>query len=85
MDSPIKGDPALPNGTTGDSRRDYPGDDSSSELRGALVAGLIGAVVATAGYVIYNRLEEEHRETIRKSVTKFVEERVSEVRNQLKF
>lgn len=84
MDAPIDRDPALPNGTPQNPRREFH-DDSSSELRGALVAGLIGAVVATAGYVIYNRLEEEHRETIRKSVTKFVEERVSEVRSQLKF
>jgi len=84
MDSPIKGDPALPNGSPGNSHREF-SDDGGNELRGALVAGLIGAVVATAGYVIYNRLEEEHRETIRKSVTKFVEERVAEVRNQLKF
>lgn len=84
MDAPINRDPALPNGSSQNPSREFP-DDSSSELRGALVAGLIGAVVATAGYVIYNRLEEEHRETIRKSVTKFVEERVSEVRSQLKF
>jgi hypothetical protein len=84
MDAPNNRDPALPNGSPQNPSREFP-DDGSSELRGALVAGLIGAVVATAGYVIYNRLEEEHRETIRKSVTKFVEERVSEVRSQLKF
>ena len=84
MDSPSNRDPALPNGSAQNPSRELP-DEGSNELRGALVAGLIGAVVATAGYVIYNRLEEEHRETIRKSVTKFVEERVSEVRSQLKF
>jgi hypothetical protein len=84
MDSPINRDPALPNGSSQSPSRESP-DDGSNEVRGALVAGLIGAVVATAGFVIYNRLEEEHRETIRKTVTKFVEERVSEVRSQLKF
>ncbi|MBV8081766.1 MAG: hypothetical protein JO293_08800 [Candidatus Eremiobacteraeota bacterium] len=84
MDSPSERD-ALPNGTSQRPSSDPVPDDGSGELRGALVAGLIGAVVATAGYVIYNRLEDEHREALRKSVTKFVEERVAEVRSQLKF
>lgn len=84
MDSPSNRD-ALPNGASQGPSRDLQPDDGSGELRGALVAGLIGAVIATAGFVIYNRLEDEHREALRKSVTKFVEERVAEVRSQLKF
>ena len=84
MDSMTNRDASLPNGSANNAGKDLSGD-GSGELRGALVAGLIGAVLATAGFVIYNRLEEEHREAIRKSVTKFVEERVSEVRSQLKF
>lgn len=84
MDSPTERE-ALPNGASRRPSPDPSPDDGSGELRGALVAGLIGAVVATAGFVIYNRLEEEHREALRKSVTKFVEERVAEVRSQLKF
>jgi hypothetical protein len=73
---------ALPNGSVPDAGRSI--SDDGSELRGALVAGLIGAVVATAGYVIYNRLEHEQKEAVRKTVTKFVEERVGEVRSMLK-
>ena len=84
MDSMTNRDASLPNGSANNPGKDF-SSDGSGELRGALVAGLIGAVLATAGFVIYNRLEEEHREAIRKSVTKFVEERVSEVRSQLKF
>ena len=84
MDSPVNRD-ALPNGASQNPGRDLQPDDGSGELRGALMAGLIGAVVATAGFVIYNRLEEEHRAALRKSVTKFVEERVADVRSQLKF
>lgn len=82
MDSMTNREPALPNGSTNNVDRDF--SDGSFELRGALIAGLIGAVVATAGWVIYNRLEDEHKEAIRKSVAKFVEERVNEVRSQLK-
>jgi hypothetical protein len=84
MDSPTDRD-ALPNGASQRPSVEPPADAGAAELRGALVAGLIGAVVATAGFVIYNRLEDEHREALRRSVTKFVEERVAEVRSQLKF
>jgi hypothetical protein len=84
MDSMTDKNAALPNGSSNNPGRHLP-DDGSSEMRGALVAGVIGAVLATAGYVIYNRLEDEHREALRKTVTKFVEERVSEVRSQFKF
>jgi hypothetical protein len=84
MESPTDRD-ALTNGASENPSGGIQPDDGSGELRGALMAGLIGAVVATAGFVIYNRLEEEHREALRKSVTKFVEERVAEVRSQLKF
>jgi hypothetical protein len=83
MDSTSRPDPAaLPNGSVPDPSREIP--DDGTELRGALVAGLIGAVVATAGYVIYNRLEHEQKEAVRKTVAKFVEERVGEVRSMLK-
>ena len=84
MDSPTERD-SLPNGASQRPSVPPPSDEGSAELRGALVAGIIGAVVATAGFVIYNRLEEDHREALRRSVTKFVEERVAEVRSQLKF
>lgn len=60
-------------------------DRSDGELRKTLLAGLIGAVVASAGYFIYTRLEEEQREAIRQSVGKFVEEKIADVRSQLKF
>ena len=42
MDAPINRDPALPNGSSQNPSREFP-DDGASELRGALVAGLIGA------------------------------------------
>lgn len=83
MDSTNGPNPAaLPNGSVPDPNRAV--DDDGSELRGALIAGLVGAVVATAGYVIYNRLEHEQKEAVRKTVSKFVEERVGEVRSMLK-
>lgn len=58
--------------------------DDGPDPRKALLAGLIGGVVATAGYLLYQRLEEEQKETIRSSVVGFVQEKISEIRSQLK-
>lgn len=55
------------------------------ELRKTMLAGLIGAVVAAGAYFIYTRLEDEQKETLRQTVGKFVEDRIADVRSQLKF
>jgi len=59
-------------------------DEDGEEIRRALVASVLGAVAAGAGYLIYSRLEDEHKEALRRSVMKFVEDKVGELRAQLK-
>jgi hypothetical protein len=62
------------------------GDErSDGDLKRTLLAGVIGAVVASAGYLIYSRLEEDQKQSIRQSLGKFVEDKISDVRSQLKF
>jgi hypothetical protein len=60
------------------------GIDDGVDVRRTVVAGFIGAIVASAGYLIYSRLEDEHKETIRNTVFKFLEDKMSEVRAQFK-
>ena len=67
---------------TGGSKNDV--DSDGEDLKRAVLAGVLGAVVASAGYLIYNRLEDEHKETLRKTVMKFVEEKVGDLRAQFK-
>ncbi len=55
------------------------------ELRKTLLAGVIGAVVGAAAYFIYSRLEDEQKDALRQSVGKFVEDKIADVRSQLKF
>ncbi|HEY5095504.1 MAG TPA: hypothetical protein VII69_10335 [Candidatus Eremiobacteraceae bacterium] len=59
-------------------------DNDAVDLRRTVVAGVIGAIVASAGYLVYSRLEDEHKETIRNSVIKFLEEKMREARAQFK-
>jgi hypothetical protein len=72
--------PPSPNGAEGRSHMDRDSDD----VKRAMLAGVLGAVVASVGYLVYTRLEDEHKEALRKSVTKFVEEKVGELRAQFK-
>lgn len=58
--------------------------DSQIDGRKALLAGLIGGAIAAAGYVLYQRLEEEQKENIRNTVVGFVQDKISEIRSQIK-
>ena len=75
-------DTRIDGSVSGSSRRHDASD--SADVRRTVVAGFIGAIVASAGYLIYSRLDDEHKETIRNSVFKFLEEKMSEVRAQFK-
>ncbi|MBV8339367.1 MAG: hypothetical protein JO343_05440 [Candidatus Eremiobacteraeota bacterium] len=66
-------------------------DDSGSrlergqdDLRKTLLAGIIGAVVAAGAYFIYSRLEDEQKEQLRRTVGRFVEDKIADVRAQFK-
>jgi len=71
---------ASPNGAGG---ADRPGGEGG-ELKATLLAGLIGAVVGAAGYLIYSRLEDDQKSQIRTSVSKFFEDKISDLRTQIK-
>ncbi|MDQ6781706.1 MAG: hypothetical protein M3Z37_11215 [Candidatus Eremiobacteraeota bacterium] len=81
MESMTDLNPNYTNGPSG-SREDRSGD---GDMKRTLLAGLLGAVVASAGYLIYSRLEEDQKHALRQSVGKFVEDKISDVRSQLKF
>ena len=58
--------------------------DDGTIFRQTIAAAVIGAIVASAGFLIYSRLEEDQRESVRNSVLKFLEEKTREVRAQFK-
>lgn len=62
-----------------------PRNRTEGELRKTLLAGVIGAVVGAVGYFIYSRLEDEQKDALHQSVGKFVEDKIADVRSQLKF
>jgi hypothetical protein len=79
MDS-ITERPPTTNGSGGRREVERGGDD----FRRAFLAGVLGAVVASCGYLIYTRLEDEHKDALRQTVMKFVEDKVGDLRAQFK-
>ncbi len=69
-----------PNGAGGTD----PADSGGAEIKATLLAGLIGAVVASAGYLIYTRLEDDQKDQIRTTVSKFFEDKIADLRAQIK-
>ncbi len=61
-----------------------PSNDDGGEAKRAVVAGIIGAAVASVGYMIYSRLEDDQKDAIRRSVGKLVEDKMADIRSQLK-
>jgi hypothetical protein len=59
-------------------------DRDGDDMKRALLAGVLGAIVGSVGYLVYSRLEDEHKDALRRSVTKFVEDKVGEIRSQFK-
>ncbi|TAM76327.1 hypothetical protein EPN44_06345 [bacterium] len=56
------------------------GPQPNPDARGAMIAGLVGAVVAAAGYLIYQRLPDEQRDRIHRQVRTLIDQKVSELR-----
>lgn len=67
---------------SGPDRNDRPGDDAG-EVGKALLVGLLGGLVSAAGYLVYRRLPDEQREKINQQVRSMVQNRISELRENL--
>jgi len=80
MESMTDINPTYTNGPS-----DSSGNQDQPDLKRTLLAGLIGGLVASVGYLVYSRLEDDQKHALRQTVGKFVEDKISDVRSQLKF
>ncbi len=60
------------------------GPQPNSDARGATIAGLVGAVVGAAGYLIYQRLPDEQRARLQHQVRTLIDQKVSELRENFR-
>jgi len=58
-------------------------DDASGEVGKALLVGLLGGLVAAAGYLVYKRLPDEQRDKINGQVRAMIQQRIAELRQNL--
>jgi hypothetical protein len=55
-------------------------DEEAGEAGKILLVGILGGLLSAAGYVIYRRLPEEHRQRINAQVRTMVQQRITELR-----
>ncbi|HMD03176.1 MAG TPA: hypothetical protein VKG44_09465 [Candidatus Baltobacteraceae bacterium] len=70
------------NNNAKDSHSDPP---PANDAGRTLLVGVLGGLASAAGYLIYTRLPEEHKEKLNQQVRTVVEARINEVRSRLNF
>ena len=63
-------------------QQNHPEGDAG-EVGKALVVGLLGGLLTAAGYLVYRRLPDEQREKIHQQVRSVVQQRITELRENL--
>ena len=67
----------------GSGQPQKPDDDASGEVGKALLVGFLGGLVSAAGYLVYRRLPDEQRDKINNQLRSMVQQRISELRENL--
>ncbi|HEY2476152.1 MAG TPA: hypothetical protein VGI19_15295 [Candidatus Cybelea sp.] len=58
-------------------------DDAGGEAGKILLAGVLGGLLSAAGYMIYRRLPDEQKERLQSQVRTIVQQRITELRQNL--
>jgi hypothetical protein len=58
-------------------------EGDAGEVGRALVVGLLGGLLSAAGYLVYRRLPDEQRDKINTQVRSMVQQRITELRENL--
>jgi len=58
-------------------------EDEDNEVGKALLIGVLGGLLSAAGYLVYRRLPDEQRDKINSQVRSMVQQRISELRQNL--
>lgn len=56
------------------------GDGASNEAGKALLVGVLGGLVAAAGYLVFQRLPEDQKSRLQSQARQLLQERINEVR-----
>ena len=70
-------------GAFGPEPRDHQPDTDAGEVGKALLIGLLGGLVSAAGYLVYRRLPDEQKEKINSQVRTMVQQRITDLRQNL--
>jgi hypothetical protein len=67
----------------GSQNHDRRSEGEEGEVGKALVVGLLGGLLSAAGYLVYRRLPDEQRDKINGQVRSMLQQRITEIRENL--
>jgi hypothetical protein len=70
-----------PNGQQNAFGRPFDEDEHENDVGKALLVGVLGGLLSAAGYLVYRRLPDEHRDRINAQVRTMIAQRITELRD----
>ena len=70
--------------TYGNAQQDktsYEPTDSTGDIGKALLIGVLGGIVSAAGYMVYQRLPDEHKQRLQSQARTALQQRINEIRS----
>jgi len=68
------------NGYQSSYGNEAPSDNEAGEAGKVVLVGILGGLLSAAGYMIYRRLPDEHKERLNSQVRSMVQQRITELR-----
>jgi len=69
-------------GNAAQDRTSYePTDENAPDVGKALLIGVLGGILSAAGYLVYQRLPDEHKQRLQSQAKTALQQRLSELRN----
>jgi hypothetical protein len=82
-DQPWSSSSSPGNGYQGAFGDKHSNDDEAGEAGKVVLAGVLGGLLSAAGYLIYRRLPDEQKERLHTQVRTMVQQRITELRQNL--
>jgi len=64
-----------------DNKSSYEPTEGTGDMGKTLLIGLLGGILSAAGYMVYQRLPDEHKERLHSQARSMLAQRISEIRN----
>ena len=68
-------------GNAAENKMSYEPTEGTGDVGKTLLIGLLGGILSAAGYMVYQRLPDEHKERLQSQARTALQRRISEIRS----